>query len=101
MHEADAGSDFRDDNPSANPADRGIPIPTDLVPNNVEATLDVNAADIENLCKLRGVGQVAAKRIIAHREANGPFGSINDLVGLEGFERSRVAQLATQGAYAG
>ena len=98
VHEMDGGDS---ENAPATPADLGVPKPTDLAPDNIEATVDVNAAAVEELAKLRGVGESAAKRIIEHREEHGPFGSVDELVEVEGFERSRVAQLVTQGAYAG
>ena len=101
VHEMDSGDSDDDASAPATPADLGVPKPTDLASDNIEGTVDVNAADVEELAKLRGLGEVAAKRIVEHREEHGPFGSVDELVEVEGFERSRVAQLVTQGAYAG
>ena len=101
VHELDSGDSDDDDAAPATPADLGVPKPTDLAPDNIEGTVDVNTAEVEELAKLRGVGEVAAKRIVEHREEHGLFGSVDELVEVEGLERSRVAQLVTQGAYAG
>lgn len=60
--------------------------------------IDVNAAGVEELSRLPGVGPAAAGRIVAHREANGPFGSVQDLAKVERFTIDRVARLAPRAA---
>jgi competence ComEA-like helix-hairpin-helix protein len=59
-----------------------------------ETIVDINTADLKQLQKLPVVGRKAAERIAAHREQHGPFGSVGDLVKVEGFTASRVARLA-------
>lgn len=58
--------------------------------------IDLNSADVEELSRLPGVGKAAAARIVAHREANGPFASLGDLEAVEGFDGGRVARLAAR-----
>ena len=48
------------------------------------ALVDVNAAPADELETLPGIGPVMAGRIVAHREANGPFGSVDDLQDVPG-----------------
>ena len=46
--------------------------------------VDINKADIETLVLLKGVGEKRAKAIIAYRESNGQFNSVDDLLNVKG-----------------
>jgi competence protein ComEA len=46
--------------------------------------IDINKADIETLALLKGVGEKRAKAIIAYRELNGVFKSLDDLTHVKG-----------------
>jgi len=56
--------------------------------------LDLNAATAEELATLPGIGRGAATRVVAHREAHGPFASVSRLGDVEGFDAGRVARVA-------
>ena len=56
--------------------------------------IDVNAATVEQLSTLPGVGVRAAERIVAHRDRHGPFPSLDALEAVEGFDHHRVGRLA-------
>jgi competence protein ComEA len=56
--------------------------------------ININTATVKDLMKLDGVGRGVAQRIVAYREANGPFKRGEDLRKVEGvgaatFERNR------------
>jgi competence protein ComEA len=53
----------------------------------------VNRAGSEELQRLPGVGPVLAERIIGHREANGPFRTVEDLLDVPGIGEGRLAQI--------
>jgi competence protein ComEA len=71
------------------------PLPADRPPPWEDTTpVDVNTAGIDELVRLPGIGRGAARRMIAEREANGPFRSIADLERVEGFDAGRLSRLA-------
>ena len=47
--------------------------------------VNINTADEQTLSReLNGIGEVKAKAIVAHREANGPFTSVDELREVKG-----------------
>ena len=56
--------------------------------------VDLNAADADALDVLPGIGPVLAARIVADREAHGPFASLDDLARVSGVGEAVVAGLA-------
>ena len=56
--------------------------------------VDVNAAGLDELQRLPGVGPVAARRILDEREANGPFETVEALTRVPGFGPAKVRVLA-------
>lgn len=58
-----------------------------------EAIVNLNTATLEQLETLPGIGPVLAQRIIDHREAHGPFGSVEDLLEVSGIGEKRLADL--------
>lgn len=47
--------------------------------------LNINEATAEQFKRLQGVGEELANKIVAYREANGPFKTIEGLMKVEGF----------------
>jgi competence protein ComEA len=56
----------------------------------------INTADATQLQQLDGVGPKKADKIIAYREANGPFQIIDDLKNVDGFGEKSIAAIADQ-----
>lgn len=46
--------------------------------------VNINTADVSQLQTISGIGESKAKKIIAYRDANGPFASVDDLVNVSG-----------------
>jgi competence protein ComEA len=58
-----------------------------------EALIDINTASSAQLEELPGVGPVTAEAIVDHREANGPFVTVDDLIGVRGIGEAKLAQV--------
>ncbi|MDX9741457.1 MAG: ComEA family DNA-binding protein [Gammaproteobacteria bacterium] len=52
--------------------------------------IDINRADAAALAQLHGVGAARAEAIVAERESNGPFRSIEDLVRVKGLGQAVI-----------
>lgn len=53
----------------------------------------VNAADVDELMRLPGIGPVTARQIIDYRTAHGPFAVIEDLLDVPGIGEGKLASL--------
>ena len=54
------------------------------------AKVDLNSATAEELTKLPGIGPVLAQRIADHREANGRFAVVDDMLNVDGIGRATL-----------
>ena len=55
--------------------------------------VDLNTAGVEELDTLPGIGESLAGRIIAYREANGPFRTIEQIMEVSGIGEAKFAEL--------
>ena len=55
--------------------------------------ISLNRADATALQDLPGVGPVLAERIVAHRDANGPFEAVEDLLDVPGIGETKLAAI--------
>lgn len=55
--------------------------------------VDLNAATAADLDALPGIGPATAAAILAHRDANGPFRSVDDLLDVRGIGEAKLEQL--------
>lgn len=67
-------------------ARRAVPAPAQAV--------DLNTADQSALAALPGIGPQLASRIVAFREANGPFASADELLDVSGITQHRYDAIA-------
>ena len=52
--------------------------------------LNVNAATLEELCGLEGIGETLARRILDYREENGGFRTVEELLNVEGIGEGKL-----------
>lgn len=57
------------------------------------AVVDLNSATVEQLDTLPGIGPVTASAIVAWRDANGPFSSVDQLGDVDGIGPARLEKL--------
>ena len=55
--------------------------------------VNINTAGIQELDTLPGIGESLARRIIAYREANGPFESVEEIMEVSGIGEAKFAEL--------
>jgi len=61
---------------------------------DVQPKVDLNTATVEMLSVLPGIGEVMAKRIVAYRDAEGPFSMPEELMSVSGIGSSLYEQVA-------
>ena len=59
----------------------------------IPTNININTADQELLTKLPGIGPKTADSIIAYRDKNGTFSSINDLTAVKGIGDKTLKKL--------
>lgn len=62
-------------------------------PATQDGRVRINSASVTDLELVPGVGPVLAARIVAHRESNGPFVVIEDLLDVPGIGEAKLAAL--------
>lgn len=55
--------------------------------------INLNLATAEDLESLPGIGEVLAQRILEHRESNGPFTSVDELLEVSGIGEARLEDI--------
>lgn len=58
--------------------------------------ININTASATELTVISGIGPAKAKAIVDHREANGPFASVDDLRSVSGIGDKLLDQMRSQ-----
>jgi competence protein ComEA len=65
-------------------------------PAAAAAKVNINTADEVSLASVKGIGEKKAKAIIAYREKNGQFKSVDDLTKVKGIKEKQLAKMKDQ-----
>ncbi|MDP9022089.1 MAG: ComEA family DNA-binding protein [Actinomycetota bacterium] len=72
----------------------GPPAPTAVEPRDADGRVDLNAATADDFEELPGIGPVLAERIVAWRDAHGPFADVGQLRDVPGIGERTFQKLA-------
>ena len=72
---------------------KGVLLLLALMAFPVFAAVNINTATQSELEMVRGLGPAKAKAIIAYRESNGKFKSLDDLDNVKGFGKASIEKL--------
>lgn len=75
--------------PTAVPEAAKSPLMLDVAATAQTGKVDLNGADAPTLQReLAGIGEAKAKAIVAYRESNGPFSSVDELLEVKGIGKA-------------
>jgi competence protein ComEA len=75
--------------PAVNPAVSSAPMAVEVSASAQSGKINLNGADASTLQReLSGVGEAKAKAIVAYRESNGPFASVDELLEVKGIGKA-------------
>ncbi len=52
--------------------------------------INLNTATVEELVRIRGIGDTLARRIVEYRDQHGPFRSVDDLLQVKGIGEKKL-----------
>lgn len=58
-----------------------------------EIFIDINVADVQELMKLNGIGEVIAHEIVSYREQNGGFANIEEIMNVSGIAQAKFENI--------
>lgn len=58
-----------------------------------DGKININTADAQTLMQIPGIGDALSARILAYREENGPFTTINELTNVKGIGEKTLKKI--------
>ena len=75
------------------PSGGELDTPSDAYGDASSGLVNINAADVDALMELPGVGEATARAIIENREQLGPFTSVDDLLRVSGIGEKKLERI--------
>ncbi len=60
----------------------------------ISLPLDLNSATVQQLCQIKGIGEVTARNIVAYRETHGSFVVLEDLMKVKGIGKKKFEEFS-------
>jgi len=79
--------------PAVAQAQEAKPAPSRAASSRTPAVVNLNTATAAQIATLPGIGPATAQRIIEHREKNGPFKKIEELMNVKGIGEKSFLKL--------
>lgn len=61
--------------------------------SGTDGKVNINTANLEELITLPGIGEGKAKNILSYREAHGPFGSVEEIMNVDGIKEGTYTKM--------
>ena len=74
-------------------SENNTPLPESVTAEMPAYRLDINTATQNQFMELPGIGEIIADRIIAYRDENGAFTSIDELLYVDGIGEAKLQQI--------
>lgn len=69
---------------------------TQVVEQQQSDALDINHATVDDLVKLKGIGDKKAHAIVDYRDAHGPFASVDKLTDVKGIGQAMLERIRSE-----
>ncbi len=70
--------------------------PESIALPDAQNRININTADINELMKIKGIGEKKAQKIIDFRNSNGPFTSVDDLLKVNGIGQKTLESISDE-----
>ncbi len=94
LNELNLAKKLRDGEEIVVPSKSEVPeVDIDSEDKKINEKININTAGMDMLCKLEGIGETTAEKIIAYRDSNGKFKTIDEIKQVEGIGNAKFDKI--------